>query len=79
VIQEPFGSAHPASFLQRARDAGISVFELWVYYYSIGGTCTEIALDGYLHGLLPIPALESMLVEIAVNESCADIDQSPFT
>jgi hypothetical protein len=71
--QEPFGSTHQASLLQRTKDAGISVSELWLYYFSIGGGCSELCLDGYLHGLMPLPALEAMLLEIAVNELCAGL------
>jgi hypothetical protein len=71
--QEPFGCSHRASLLQRTTDAGISVCELWLYYFSIGGKCAEICLDAYLHGLMPLSALESVLVELAIDEMCADI------
>jgi hypothetical protein len=67
--QEPFGCSHRASLLQRTTDAG----ELWLYYFSIGGKCAEICLDAYLHGLMPLSALESVLVELAIDEMCADI------
>jgi hypothetical protein len=70
--QEPFKSTHQASLLQRTRDAGISVPELWLYYFSIGGTCAEICLDAYLHALMPLSTLESMLVEHAIDEMTAD-------
>jgi hypothetical protein len=71
--QDPFGSTHQASLLQRTRDADISVPELWLYYFSIGGKCAEICLDAYLHGLMPLSALESVLVELAIDEMSADI------
>jgi hypothetical protein len=70
--EEPSGSTHQASLLQRIRDADINVPELWLYYFSIGGKCAEICLDAYLHGLMPLSALESKLVEHAIDEISAD-------
>jgi hypothetical protein len=70
---ESSGCPHQASLLQRIREADISVSELWLYYFSIGGNCEEIYLDAYLHALMPLPALERMLVELAIDEMSADI------
>jgi hypothetical protein len=71
--QGPFGSPHQACLLQRTRDADISVPQLWLYYVGIGGKCAEICLDAYLHGLMPLSALESTLVELAIDELSADM------
>ncbi|WP_326963201.1 hypothetical protein [Arthrobacter sp. PL16] len=54
------------------RQGHISTHGLWVYYFSIGGFIGEVEVDAYLHGLMPLPALDEELLAVAVAEMYAD-------
>jgi hypothetical protein len=53
-------------------DAGISVYELWLYYFSLSGDVSHMDLDAYLHGLIPLPGPDRDLLALAVCEMRAD-------
>ncbi|WP_309298568.1 hypothetical protein [Arthrobacter mangrovi] len=53
------------SAVQAAR---ISVGDLWLHYFSIGGTVGEYEVEAYLQGLLSLPVLQRDLLAMAANE-----------
>lgn len=48
--------------------AGITVGELWVKYYALGGEVSEFEVHAYLGGLLVLPGGERNLLADAMNE-----------
>lgn len=52
--------------------AHITAHELWVYYFSVGGSVDELEVSAYLHGLMPLPELQQELLALAVAEMYAD-------
>lgn len=54
--------------------AGISTGELWLNYFSIGGTVGEYEVEAYLQGLMSLPAIERDMLAMAANEL---IDTTP--
>lgn len=46
----------------------ISVGELWLNYFSIGGTVGEYEVEAYLQGLLSLPTMQRDLLAMAANE-----------
>ncbi|MFE4196221.1 hypothetical protein ACFRJ9_10175 [Paenarthrobacter sp. NPDC056912] len=55
--------------LQTALDAArINTGNLWLYYFSIGGSVGEYEVEAYLQGMLSIPELERDLLAMAANE-----------
>lgn len=60
-----------------ARDADITVAELWLKYYSVGGNHPEFDIDSYLHGLAPLPVTERDLLAMALNELIDDLPRRP--
>jgi hypothetical protein len=48
--------------------ADISTGDLWLYYFSIGGSVGEYEVDAYLQGVLSLPELERDLLATAANE-----------
>jgi hypothetical protein len=52
--------------------ADISTGELWMCYFSIGGSVGEYEVDAYLQGLLSLPRLERDLLAMAANELVPD-------
>ena len=56
------------------QSAGISVGDLWLHYFSLGGAVGEYEVEAYLQGLLALPALQRDLLAMAANEL---IDEKP--
>lgn len=50
------------------RRAGLSVDELWLRYFAMGGTVAPLELDAYLNEMLDLPAVERDRLAMAVNE-----------
>ncbi|WP_457963443.1 hypothetical protein M1E17_18700 [Arthrobacter sp. D1-29] len=56
----------------KASDLGIG--ELWLNYFSLGGSVGEYEVEAYLQGLLSLPPIERDLLAMAGNEL---IDKAP--
>lgn len=57
------------SKLRAAIDAaGVNIGNLWLYYFSIGGSVGEYEVEAYLQGMLSIPELERDLLAMAAND-----------
>lgn len=55
--------------LQRAfRHSGLTLDELWMRYFGLGGDAGRIEVEAHLEGLMPLPALQSDMLAHAVNE-----------
>jgi hypothetical protein len=48
--------------------AGLTVEQLWMRYFSLGGDADLLAVEAHLDGLLPLPAVDGDLLALAVNE-----------
>jgi GAF domain-containing protein len=65
---------HMNSFTQQWRTAdaisraGLTVDDVWVRYFSIGGTADGIGIASYLHGLVMLDALQRDLITYSVDE-----------
>lgn len=49
-------------------EADLSIYELWVRYYAMGGSVSEFEVEAYLGGLLILQSNERDLLAEAVNE-----------
>ncbi|WP_216660113.1 hypothetical protein [Paenarthrobacter sp. CM16] len=56
------------------KESEISVEELWLKYFSIGGSIGEYEVDAYVETSFPLPPLERDLLAHAANEL---IDELP--
>jgi hypothetical protein len=55
--------------LQRARNqAGLSVADLWLRYFSLGGMSTPLEVDAVLHGALSPSDSDYDMLAHAINE-----------
>lgn len=64
-----------ARLLSQAIDqAALKLNDVWLYYFSIGGSVGELEMEAYLHHAMPLPPLERDLLAHAVNEM---IDHRP--
>ena len=48
--------------------AGLTLQDLWIHYFSVGGNADEFDLDAYLYGFAHFKELDRDLVSHAVNE-----------
>lgn len=53
--------------------AQLTVGELWLKYFALGGSADQLELEAYLYGVHAFPALERGLVVQAVNERLAEM------
>jgi hypothetical protein len=82
IIQATYGSVtvdrqypfedHRGCILQVLRNQGMDPFDLWVYYYSVGGSLDDFDIEAYLFGLMPLPELEHLLLIEATREILSD-------
>jgi hypothetical protein len=52
--------------------AGLSVQELWVEYFGVGGTAGQFEVEAYVHGATALPALQRDLLAQVLNEKLAE-------
>jgi serine/threonine protein phosphatase PrpC len=50
------------------RRADLTLEQLWVRYFALGGTAGLVEIEAYLHGLMPLPGLQRDMLAHAVNE-----------
>lgn len=55
----------------------ISVSELWLRYFSIGGTAGEYEVEAYVHSLLSLPVIQRDLLAQAANELIDELPPPP--
>ena len=48
--------------------AKMSVEELWLRYFALGGDAGKMEIEAYLEGLMPLPTLQHNMLAHAVNE-----------
>ncbi|PWK82148.1 stage II sporulation protein E [Lentzea atacamensis] len=46
----------------------LTLQQLWTRYFALGGDAGLVEVDAYLHGLMPLPALQRDMLAHAVNE-----------
>ena len=60
--------------LQRAYTrAGLTLEQLWIRYFAVGGAAGLVELEAYLHGLMPLPPLQRDILAQAANEALDEI------
>lgn len=59
------------------RRAEITPGDLWLNYFSIGGSVGEYEVQAYLQGLLSLPALQRDLLACAANELIDEVPPLP--
>lgn len=46
----------------------LSVDELWLRYFALGGDAGKVEVEAYLSGLMPLPSLQHNILAHAINE-----------
>ncbi|MCV7421283.1 hypothetical protein H7K45_12090 [Mycobacterium yunnanensis] len=67
-------TASPSERLHEAFEASrLTVPELWLRYFALGGQASELELDAYIGGALALPAFEHDVLAHAINERLDEI------
>ena len=53
--------------------ARLSVGELWLRYFALGGEASEMEVDAYLNGALALPTFQHDMLAHAINERLDEI------
>ncbi|WP_447002734.1 PP2C family protein-serine/threonine phosphatase [Saccharothrix isguenensis] len=56
------------SIASALRHAGLTIEELWLRYFALGGNAGLVEIDAYVHGLGELPPLQPDVLAHAVNE-----------
>jgi hypothetical protein len=60
--------------LERARrEVGLSIPDLWMRYFALGGMSTALEMEAMLYGALVPPTHDSDLLAVALNERFAEL------
>jgi hypothetical protein len=59
-LSEQFHDAYDASKL--------TVAEVWIRYFALGGEASEMEVDAYLNGAIALPAVQHDMLAHAINE-----------
>ena len=46
----------------------LTVEELWLRYFALGGDAGKVEIEAYLSGLMPLPSLQHNILAHAINE-----------
>ena len=59
---------HQRELEKAFRHAELTVQELWLRYFALGGDAGPTEVDAYVHGLMPFSQIEHNVLALAVNE-----------
>jgi hypothetical protein len=70
---DPYEPAQRRQLRDALKASDITPAELWLNYFSIGGSVGEYEVEAYLQGLLSLPETQRDLLAMAANELIDDI------
>ncbi|WP_311380762.1 hypothetical protein [Arthrobacter sp. ISL-28] len=56
------------------RAAQLSMEELWLRYFTMGGMAGQFEIEAYLHGVIALPPLQRDILTHALNERLDELD-----
>lgn len=62
---------------EAVRHSRLTLNELWLYYFSLGGTAGEYEVDAYLNASYSLPSLQRDILAHAVNEMIDMLPPAP--
>jgi hypothetical protein len=61
-------------FDEMLRNADLRIEELWLRYFSLGGTAGVFEIEAYIHGAIALPPLQRDILAHALNERLDELD-----
>ena len=59
---------HRRALTEAFHGAELTVEELWIRYFALGGDAGKVEVEAYLSGLMPLPSLQHNILAHAINE-----------
>ena len=59
---------HQRALTEAFRGAELTVEELWLRYFALGGDAGKVEVEAYVSGLMPLPSLQHNILAHAINE-----------
>ena len=69
-------SAQRQGFEKSLPDADVTVEELWLRYFAMGGQAGQFEVEAYIHGAMALPALQRDVLAHALNERLDEISST---
>jgi hypothetical protein len=60
-------------FYEAFESTGLTVRELWLRYFALGGDAGHVELDAYLNGAIALPPMQHDILAHAINERLDEI------
>lgn len=65
-------------FADSLRHADVSLEELWLRYFTLGGQAGQFEIEAYIHGAMALPPLQRDVLAHALNERLDELySQAP--
>lgn len=65
-------------FAESLRHANVSLEELWLRYFTLGGHAGQLEVEAYIHGAMALPSLQRDILAHALNERLDELySQAP--
>ncbi|MHA7222189.1 hypothetical protein ACX80S_07690 [Arthrobacter sp. RHLT1-20] len=65
------------------RRADVSMEEVWLRYFTLGGEAGQLEVEAYIHGAMALPALQRDILAHALNERLdelhSDAPRAPYS
>ena len=55
----------------------LTLEELWLRYFALGGDAGKVEIEAYLAGLMPLPSLQHNILAHAINERLDELGPPP--
>jgi len=68
VDQSKSSDEYQGALSEAFRGSELTVGELWLRYFALGGDAGKVEVEAYLSGLMPLPSLQHNILAHAVNE-----------
>jgi hypothetical protein len=62
------GQEQGSALREAFRHAGLTLEELWLRYFALGGEADLMTVDAHIAGLLPLPRIQYDILALAINE-----------
>jgi hypothetical protein len=68
VDHSPPSDEHRREIAHAFNGSKLTVEELWLRYFALGGDAGKVEIEAYLSGLMPLPSLQHNILAHAINE-----------
>jgi hypothetical protein len=76
-MKQPEVNIHQRGLVKAFHHAQLTVQELWLRYFALGGVVGPTEVDAYLNGLMPLSPLEHNILALAINERLRELPPPP--